>query len=198
MKRFRLLLVVLFSLVLLAGCGTTQHNTGAGTDQASIPNDTGSAGSAGSAEAGIVGGQGVDRFGSSSASLDDPNWRGDATVSSDYDVNVEPEHRVRFMLNSALISEEASRILAHNAGWIRNRVPSGSINIEGHCDERGTREYNLALGQQRADAVRQFLISQGVDAERLLSVSYGKERPLVWGHDESAWRENRRGEIILP
>lgn len=215
MKRFGWLFITLVALGLLAGCGATPNSDvemgqAAGQDGGGMggPGQNGNGRGAG----GYADGQGIDRIGGSSSNLsdpnrNDPNWRG-AGGAGGYpggagaypggELSVEPEHRILFDFNSAQISAEAARILAHNAGWIRSRVPSGTITIEGHCDERGTREYNLALGQQRADAIRQFLISQGVEAQRMESVSYGKERPLVWGHDESAWRTNRRGEIVLP
>lgn len=212
MKRFGLLLVALFSLGLLAGCGAVPH-PGTGMDNA-VEQDGGTHGTGSEAD-----GLGIDRLGASSSRLGDPNWRkengtlgapstdgsygsygsyGSHDSYGSYDVNVEPEHRIRFDFDSARINEETARVLAHNAAWIRAKLLSGTITIEGHCDERGTREYNLALGQQRADAVRQFLISQGLDARQLESVSYGKERPLVWGHDERSWRENRRAELVLP
>ena len=68
-----------------------------------------------------------------------------------------------------------------------------SITVEGHCDERGTREYNLALGERRATAVKNFLVALGVDANRIATISYGKERPDALGHNEAAWAQNRRG-----
>ena len=69
--------------------------------------------------------------------------------------------------------------------------------IEGHCDERGTREYNLALGERRATAVKNYLVALGIDANRMQTISYGKERPAVLGDDEAAWAQNRRGVIVL-
>ncbi|MBF0136871.1 MAG: peptidoglycan-associated lipoprotein Pal [Magnetococcales bacterium] len=106
----------------------------------------------------------------------------------------EPEHRIYFDFNSASITPESGRTLTSNAQWIKAKNPK-EVVIEGHCDERGTREYNLALGQKRADSVKQFLSSQGVDWYRIRTVSYGKERPLVYGHDEFAWAKNRRAEL---
>lgn len=180
MKRFGSLAVVLL-LGLLSGCGSTPPG-GADGDLAGAD--------------GSAGGRGVGRMGGSSANLDDPSRRG-AAGQYRYDVNVEPEHRIFFEYNSALINDKAAQVLAHNAGWIMAHGPKGPITVEGHCDERGTREYNLALGQQRADAVARFLVGQGLDASRVQVVSYGKEKPLVSGHDNSAWSKNRRGEIVL-
>ena len=72
-----------------------------------------------------------------------------------------------------------------------------SVTVEGHCDERGTREYNLALGERRAASVKNYLVALGVDPSRISTLSYGKERPLAMGHDEAAWSQNRRGVSIL-
>jgi len=72
-----------------------------------------------------------------------------------------------------------------------------SITIEGHCDERGTVEYNLALGEKRSGAARDYLVNAGVEASRIQTVSYGKERPFAEGHDETAWAQNRRAHFVL-
>jgi peptidoglycan-associated lipoprotein len=85
--------------------------------------------------------------------------------------------------------------LAADGAWLRSH-PSVKIRIEGHCDERGTEAFNLALGEHRAAAVRQYLTTLGIDASRLATVSYGKDRPFAAGHDESAWAENRRDHIL--
>ena len=76
------------------------------------------------------------------------------------------------------------------------KQPDREIRIEGNCDERGTREYNLALGQRRADAARQYLVNLGLDGSRITTISYGKERPRVLGDDEAAWTENRRDDLV--
>ncbi len=76
-------------------------------------------------------------------------------------------------------------------------VSSCTLPAEGHCDERGTSEYNLGLGERRARAVRDFLVAAGIAANRIRTVSYGKERPFVLGHDESAWKFNRRAHFVL-
>ncbi|MBF0183773.1 MAG: OmpA family protein [Magnetococcales bacterium] len=136
-------------------------------------------------------------MGGSSANLNDPSRGGAGAGGYRFDVNVEPEHRIFFEYNSALVNDRAAQVLAHNAGWILAHGPKGVITVEGHCDERGTREFNLALGQQRADAVVRFLVSQGLPANRLKAVSYGKEKPLVPSHDESSWSKNRRAELVL-
>ena len=76
------------------------------------------------------------------------------------------------------------------------KQPDRDIRVEGNCDERGTREYNLALGQRRADAAKQYLVNLGVDGSRITAISYGKERPRTLGDDESAWKENRRDDLV--
>ena len=85
--------------------------------------------------------------------------------------------------------------LASQAQWLQ-RYPTVRVTVEGHCDERGTREYNLALGERRANAARNYLISLGIDAARISVISYGKERPIALGSDESAWAQNRRAVSV--
>ena len=85
--------------------------------------------------------------------------------------------------------------LQAQAAWL-SRYPAKRATLEGHCDERGTREYNLALGERRANAAKNYLVSLGVDAARLSTVSYGKERPAAMGSDESAWAQNRRAVTV--
>jgi peptidoglycan-associated lipoprotein len=76
------------------------------------------------------------------------------------------------------------------------KQPDRDIRVEGNCDERGTREYNLALGQRRADAAKQYLVNLGVDGSRITTISYGNERPRALGDDEAAWKENRRDDLV--
>jgi peptidoglycan-associated lipoprotein len=101
---------------------------------------------------------------------------------------------VYFEFDSALLSDEACRTLQANAETLRRRA-NLRIRVEGHCDERGGTEYNLALGERRARAVKNYLVRLGILPERLEVVSYGKERPAEEGHDESAWARNRRSEF---
>ncbi len=93
------------------------------------------------------------------------------------------------------IDSEDAAALATQAQWLM-RYPAKRATIEGHCDERGTREYNLALGERRANAAKTYLASLGVDASRLTSVSYGKERPAALGSDEASWAKNRRAVTV--
>lgn len=103
---------------------------------------------------------------------------------------------VFFDTNKADLKDEARTLLAANAAWMKQH-PSVKVQLEGHCDERNTEEYNLALGWRRAFAVKDYLVTLGVDAARLGVVSYGEERPFASGHDESAWAQNRRVHFVI-
>jgi peptidoglycan-associated lipoprotein len=100
--------------------------------------------------------------------------------------------RVFFALDEYTLDGEDQETLRRQAEWLQAN-PGMSATVEGHADERGTREYNLALGARRANSVREFLVSQGVSPARLQAVSYGKERPVALCSDESCWSQNRRG-----
>ncbi len=104
---------------------------------------------------------------------------------------------IHFDTDHSDVDSEAQGILTAQAKWLVAH-PSVRVTIEGHCDERGTREYNLALGDRRATAAKNFLASAGVDAGRLSTISYGKERPVATGSDESAWAQNRRAVTVVP
>jgi peptidoglycan-associated lipoprotein len=101
-----------------------------------------------------------------------------------------------FELDSSDVSAEGQRVLQENAG-IMKKYPAWQITIEGHCDERGTAEYNLALGERRALAAKNYLVSLGVPADKVKTVSYGKEFPFDPGHDDSAWSKNRRAHFVI-
>lgn len=102
--------------------------------------------------------------------------------------------RVHFAYDSSALSAEARSLLEQNARTLAAH-PEARVELQGHCDERGTTEYNLALGQRRAAAAKSFLVAQGVSANRINTVSYGEERPLSQGATESAWSLNRRAEL---
>ena len=104
--------------------------------------------------------------------------------------------RVLFGFDSYELTSDAKSILDNQASFLASN-PSVRITIEGHCDERGTREYNLALGESRASATRDYLVAQGVNPARIKIISYGKERPAVIGSNEDAWRFNRRAVSII-
>jgi peptidoglycan-associated lipoprotein len=115
---------------------------------------------------------------------------GAAVPGSQQDLKQTAGDRVFFALNRSDVTSEAQQILQHQAEWLR-RYPNVTVTIEGHCDERGTREYNLALGARRADAVKNVLVAMGIPAGRISTISYGKERPIVLGSNEAAWAQNR-------
>jgi peptidoglycan-associated lipoprotein len=102
---------------------------------------------------------------------------------------------VHFDFDESILLEEDIPVLRLHAEFLR-RYPDRTLLVEGHCDERGTREYNLALGERRADSVSTFLIANGVRRGQISTVSYGEERPVDPGHDEIAWAKNRRGELV--
>lgn len=103
---------------------------------------------------------------------------------------------VFFDFDSAALSYDAQVTLSRQAAFLQLN-PEAVVVIEGHCDERGTREYNLALGDRRASAARDFLLAKGIDAARIRTVSYGKERPAMLGSNEEAWAKNRRAATVL-
>jgi peptidoglycan-associated lipoprotein len=104
---------------------------------------------------------------------------------------------VLFATDSSDVDSEAQSILTAQVAWLR-KFPNVRATIEGHCDERGTREYNLALGERRAQSAKTFLVNAGIDASRLTVISYGKERPVAQGSDEGAWAQNRRAVTVVP
>jgi peptidoglycan-associated lipoprotein len=104
--------------------------------------------------------------------------------------------RVFFGTDRYDLTAEAQAELQKQATWLKT-YPQYRFVVEGHCDERGTREYNLALGERRATAVKNYLVALGIDTNRMQTISYGKERPAVLGSDESAWAQNRRGVVVL-
>lgn len=162
-------LSVFAAVALLAACETA-------------PDETASAGSAGATQA----------SGSGAAA---PAPAG-PTPSSAEDFVVNVGDRVFFEFDKSDLGAEARTTLERQAFFLR-KYPSLSITIEGHCDERGTREYNLALGERRAAAVRDYLVSLGIDGSRVSTISYGKERPVNPASIEQAWAENRRGVTVI-
>lgn len=101
-----------------------------------------------------------------------------------------------FELDSADVSSEGQQVLQENAA-IMKKYTTWSVTIEGHCDERGTAEYNLALGERRALAAKTYLVSLGIPADKVKTVSYGKEFPFDPGHDDAAWSKNRRAHFVI-
>ena len=113
-----------------------------------------------------------------------------AGSQEDFVVNV--GDRVFFDYDKSNIKSEAQTVLQRQAAWLKSN-PSVRVTIEGHADERGTREYNLALGERRANAVKDYMTALGIDRGRVKTISYGKERPVALGSNNAAWAQNRRG-----
>ena len=107
-----------------------------------------------------------------------------------------PNANIYFEFDRAELNPDARVVLGNMADWL-TKNPDYFLRIEGHCDERGTNEYNLALGDQRAESAKAFLVDLGVQGSRLSTISYGEERPLDPGHNEEAWAKNRRGHFTI-
>lgn len=162
------LLSLTFALMLVAACSSKSHN------DASQSAD----GSNGM----------VDVYGDSYPSNPEPGTQADLAVNIG--------DRVFFDYDSSVVSAEGQATLQRQADWLK-KYPNATVTVEGHCDERGTREYNLALGERRAAAVRNYLTSLGVPSDHISTISYGKERPNQTGSDEESWRLNRRGVTVV-
>jgi peptidoglycan-associated lipoprotein len=107
-----------------------------------------------------------------------------------------PLNMIHFDFDRYFIREDAKPVLEENAQWLK-KFNTAKILIEGHCDERGTEEYNLALGEKRAKSTLDYLISLGISSDRMEIISYGKSQPLDQGHNEVAWQKNRRSQFMI-
>ena len=119
-----------------------------------------------------------------------------ATPGSSQDFTVNVGDRIFFDTDSSVIRADAQATLTRQAQWL-NQYPTYQVTVEGHADERGTREYNLALGARRASATKSFLVTQGVNGARIKTISFGKERPVATCDDISCWNQNRRAVTVL-
>ena len=119
-----------------------------------------------------------------------------ATPGSVQDFQVNVGDRVFFDTDRSELRGESRATLDRQAAWLR-QFPAVRVVVEGHCDERGTREYNLALGERRANSVRSYLVAQGIEPTRITTISFGKERPIALGSNEAAWAQNRRGVTVI-
>ena len=160
----------------LAACSTTPKDTAdsSGSGSTSTSSDVSSSGE-------------TDSTDSASASIE---------PGSQEDLIVNVGDRVFFNYDSAELDTDAQELLQDQVAWLK-QYSNVSVIIEGHCDERGTREYNLALGEKRAQSVKNYLISLGISADRVSTISYGKERPAVVGSNDGAWAQNRRSVTIV-
>jgi peptidoglycan-associated lipoprotein len=122
--------------------------------------------------------------------------KGAARAGTQEDLVVNVGDRVFFALDKSDLSSEAQATLDRQAAWLK-KYSASKVTLEGHCDERGTREYNVALGERRATAAKNYLVAAGVAASRIKVISYGKERPAVVGSNEAAWAQNRRAVTVV-
>jgi peptidoglycan-associated lipoprotein len=125
------------------------------------------------------------------------NAAGQATPGSQQDFVVNVGDRVFFETDSSELTTQSRATLDKQAQWLTTYSQYSQFTIEGHADERGTREYNIALGARRAQAVRDYLISRGIQGQRMRTISYGKERPVAVCNDISCWSQNRRAVTVL-
>lgn len=181
MKPVTKLVVAILPVLLIIGCGSKEVKDDAATGESVVVE-----GGASTAE-----GTGGTRLDS-----DQADTGSDLTaISSDESSELLAERKVYFDFDRSEITNEYKDILKAHASYLVENA-GASVMIEGNCDERGTREYNMALGERRAFAVLQFLTLQGVSKSQLSTVSFGEERPDVEGHDESAWKYNRRAALV--
>ena len=103
---------------------------------------------------------------------------------------------IHFAFDSSVLSDQAQQILNSKADYLRTN-PGVTVTVEGHCDERGTDAYNMALGKRRAESVKNLLFNLGISANRLNTISYGEERPIAMGQNEAAWAKNRRAQFVI-
>jgi peptidoglycan-associated lipoprotein len=161
-------------VALLAGCTSADE----------APSSLGDAGA--NAASGDASGQGI-----SSSEL-----AGQPMPGSQEDLEVSVGDRVLFDYDSSVLNPVATQTLDRQAAWLK-QYPDVIVTVEGHADERGTREYNLALGDRRASAVKNYLVALQVSDDRILTISYGEERPHDPSHDEGAWAQNRRAVTVV-
>ncbi len=185
-KRFGFLLV-LAAAVLLAILGCQKKETASGAGYGAAGDGSGAAGAgrrAGVGEQDLGGTAGRGLPGGGAAGV--PASERTAFENED----------IYFAFDSAALSQEAQAVLRKKAAFLKAH-PNVRVTIEGHCDERGTNEYNLALGEARAKAAKAFLVDLGIASERLATISYGEERPIVRGSTEEAWAKNRRAHFVI-
>jgi peptidoglycan-associated lipoprotein len=125
-----------------------------------------------------------------------PSSSSTVTPGTQQDLVTNVGDRVFFDLDKSVLKEEGKATLQRQAAWMK-RYPNLTFTLEGHCDERGTREYNLALGARRANAAKDYLVSLGIDGSRIKTISYGKERPVCLESNEDCWAQNRRAVTVV-
>lgn len=143
-----------------------------------------------------TGGTGSDGASSASSNTQVATAPAGPAPGSQLDLEINVGDRVLFAFDSSALTAQSRTTIERWAAWLKT-YPANRVVIEGHTDERGTREYNLALGERRADSARDYLVSLGIDPNRVKVVSFGKERPAVPGSNENAWAQNRRAVLVL-
>ena len=193
-------LIALFAVAFfVAACETASQTTtdSAGDSTASSSSSTASAsGSSSSGSSGSSNTSNTSSTSSSGSSSSSASSSAAAGTDSAADKLASIGNTVYFSYDSAALDGNSQATLYRQAAFL-NGNPSLTVTIEGHCDERGTREYNLALGERRAAAARDYLLAQGVDPARIKVISYGKERPAMAGSNEESWAKNRRAATVL-
>ncbi|HBP59621.1 MAG TPA: peptidoglycan-associated lipoprotein Pal [Alphaproteobacteria bacterium] len=186
-------LIALFAVAFfVAACETASQTStdSAGDTTASSTSSTASASGSSSTSSTASSSSGSASSGSSSSG----SVAGNITSAADTLATI--GNTVYFSYDSAALDGNSKGTLFRQAAFL-NANPALTVTIEGHCDERGTREYNLALGERRAAAARDYLLAQGVDPARIKVISYGKERPAMAGSNEESWAKNRRAATVL-
>ena len=187
-------LIALFAVAFfVAACETASQTTTDSAGDSTASSSSSTASSSGSSSSGSSGSSSTSSSGSSSSSASSSAAAG---TDSAADKLASIGNTVYFSYDSAALDGNSQATLYRQAAFL-NGNPSLTVTIEGHCDERGTREYNLALGERRAAAARDYLLAQGVDPARIKVISYGKERPAMAGSNEESWAKNRRAATVL-
>ena len=196
MKRFLLLAA---GAALLTACETASEIDAIASGASGSSASTASTASSATTSTASSGSSDSSSSSSSSTSSSGASSESETTYSYDTDPKtalIKVGDRVLFGYDSSELDDDDRSVLDNQAKFL-NQNPSLKVTIEGHCDERGTREYNLALGEKRASAVKDYLISVGINSERVSVVSYGKERPQVLGSNKAAWSMNRRSVTTI-
>jgi len=127
---------------------------------------------------------------------DDKGELSEIIPGSQEDLTINVGDRVHFMKNHSSLSSDAQETLKKQVMWLQAN-PDVVVTIEGHCDERGTKAFNLALGERRAESIKKFMVAHGIDSTRVYTISFGKERPEFYGHNSTAWAKNRRAVTVV-
>jgi peptidoglycan-associated lipoprotein len=177
MKKVRILWIpVLFSLMLVAGCSSTPTLEGEGAEVSEQS----------------TGADGTDAGASTSAASQGGEWQGDPLENPN---SLLATRVIYFDFDQSAVRSEYLDVIQAHADYLAAN-PQAVVRLEGHADEKGTREYNLGLGENRANSVRSLMLAQGVSDNQLVVVSYGEERPAAFEHNEESWALNRRVELI--